>query len=209
MKRKYLFTILYAVISLLFVSCEKVDLQNEEDEKKIEEKIDEKDDKPDGDKPQDESVSSFPKEADVWNGHVVAYTEPIRDDKCECLLISLDAWRDVWSANNKSNPTMAKEIADGYVEGDLDDWAIPTLEQATKLKEIYKEDENFNKLNAQFVAQEGKELLKRDEGSKNARYLCDRGYTAFSYVSTSPTQASGATVKYRLKLVKSITISKK
>lgn len=72
-------------------------------------------------------VDEMPAPCSVWNGHVVATV----DDDGNALLLSLNEWENVSSADEEAdNPTQASVIATGYEEGNIKGWEIPTEEQA-------------------------------------------------------------------------------
>ncbi|MCQ2221501.1 MAG: FimB/Mfa2 family fimbrial subunit [Prevotella sp.] len=153
------------------------------------------------------TVTEFPKDGDVWNGHVVALADMIDSNTCNIMLISLEEWTNVYSANNAEKYSDAEDKAREYTEKGITGWRIPSKDEAKQLKEVYGTESNFTFLNKQLESCNGAQLSLTD-GSSNARYLCEDATYAFGFKSSSTISAAGATVKYHLRLIKTITAKK-
>ncbi len=149
-------------------------------------------------------VSSVPSDGDIWNGHVIAAIDQDETSATtyNAVLISLEGWTDVASANNETDPTAAVAIAEDYEEGGLSGWGIPSRSDAVLLYNIYSSDANNTVLNSNIVSCGGTGVIVTN-GSSNARYLCDEGKYTFSFRTSTISQA-GAKTKYYLRLVKYI-----
>ena len=152
------------------------------------------------------SVSSIPKAGTVLNGHVVASVSNATATSADVMLLSLAEWNKVSSAVSETNPTEASSIASEYSEYGMSGWRVPTKEEATTLKSLYG-GENLYIINNVFESAGGTVVTATEENGGNARYLCDSSKYTFTFngSSSSITQA-GATVKYRLRLVKTVRV---
>lgn len=155
----------------------------------------------------DVTVTEFPQDGEIWNGHVVALADMIDDNTCNVMLISLDEWTNVYSANSAENYSDAETLANEYSEKGLSGWKIPSKDEAKRLKDVYGIESNFTFLNKQLEACDGIPLSLTD-GSSNARYLCEDATYAFGFKSSSNILTAGATVKYHLRFIKNITAKK-
>ncbi len=128
------------------------------------------------------------------------------------LLLSLNENINVPSAYSADNPTAAIKIADSYTEGGLDGWRMPTREEAILIRTNYFDSDGESRLtslNNTIKALGGTPVTDKDDNGKNIRYLCEQATYSYSFVKSSPTTKSGATVKdYRLRLVKPISITR-
>lgn len=152
-------------------------------------------------------TTDFPTDGDIWKGHVVALADMIDDNSCNLMLISLDEWDNVYSANSEDNYEDAVTLAEEYKEDGVNGWRMPTSEEAKRLKDVYARESNFTYLNKQIEACEGIPLSLTD-GSSNARYLCENATCAFGFKSGSTISTAGAKTLYHLRLIKNITITK-
>lgn len=165
-------------------------------------------------------ASSFPKAGSIWNNHLVAYVYTtdgtgtiISDDDLDnhssvnLLLLSFNEWTDVVSAYNENNSTEAQTIADGYTEGDLSGWEIPSKFEATYLKALYHDD-SLSSLNTTITSNGGAEIVPLDSKGENQRYLCEDATYTFAWKYGSSITKAGGTVKYSLRLVNHVTITK-
>ena len=165
-------------------------------------------------------VSSFPKAGSIWNNHLVAYVYTtdgsgtiIYDDDLDnhssvnLLLLSFNEWTDVVSAYNENKATEASTIAEGYTEGDLSGWEIPSKLEATCLKSLYHDD-SLSSLNTTITSNGGTEIVPLDSKDENQRYLCEDATYTFAWKSGSSITKAGSTVKYSLRLVNHVTITK-
>lgn len=152
-------------------------------------------------------VSSFPEDGDIWNGHIVAYADST-DSECNVVLVSLKEWEGVYSQYNADHSTDAVTIASDYEEGGLTGWTIPTKDEATMLRNIYGVTSNLTILNNNITQTGGTALSVIDSSSKNVRYLCESATYTYNLKTSSSVLAAGATVKYRLRLVKELKLIK-
>lgn len=171
-------------------------------------------------------VDIIPSPCSVWQGHIVALTEPITTVPDESgtatealiTLISLYDWGNLPSALNATNPTLASTIAEGYQEYDLSDWRIPTSVQAKAFKAAYTSTQSsgsvlgvngFENLNALLLTLEASEL-HLTVGAANVRYLCEDATRTFSFVPSTTISSAGAkATNYRLRLVKTLRFRQK
>lgn len=146
----------------------------------------------------------FPSEGEIWDGHVVAFTQDVSANERYVTLISLVSWVDVYSAYHAKHPDDASTRANEYSEGGLKGWRIPTYDESETLIDLYRLEYNLSLLNEAIVALNGTRFIATDAGGNNARYLCDDARKSFTLSKTSYTQKAGATTRYRLKLVKTL-----
>ncbi len=146
----------------------------------------------------------------LWQNHIVAYVEDLNETEWSVYLLSRDEAEDMPSAySTDDDPTKALTYAAAYVEEDLTDWSIPTKEEAQMLQQSLGGN-NLIALNT-VLTQEGLPLfLDYEPGSatEKARYLCDNADKSFSMAGTTAPSKAGEKKKYRLRLVKEITVNK-
>ena len=155
------------------------------------------------------SVSAIPEPCSIWNGHVVALVSNATENEADLILMSLAEEESVKSKTS-DNPDDAESYAKAYSEAGLASWRIPTKEEATALKSGYHGD-GISPLNAALENAGGKTLTQVDSKGKNVRYLCEDALYTYSFASSSDGNSlqitkAGATVKYRLRLVKTIHV---
>lgn len=135
-------------------------------------------------------VSSLPTAGSIWNGHVVALMEGNQG-----LLISLNE-----TTGLKKTSDLAS-IATTYSEDGITGWSIPTLEQATKLCELYG-GISFTNLRSLVESLGGTTL----DFSQEPNYFYNDASSLFSFYSTLiKTAVVGTKTSYRLRLVKPVT----
>lgn len=145
-------------------------------------------------------VSALPKACSMADFWVVAALQERSDNLCVAMLVSLSDWKEVASAYSATNAQEAAMIAQGYQEYGLEDWHIPSREDANLLKKLYAVP-NLDALNQVLAQADGTPLQSLDSKDKAVRYLCNEAQHTFSFASGSITQA-GAKTLYRLRLVK-------
>ena len=134
------------------------------------------------------SVDEMPAPCSVWDGHVVATV----DDDGNALLLSLNEWENVSSADEEAdNPTQASVIATGYEEGNIKGWEIPTEEQAA----IFIESRE------KLIGAFGKKKLE------NKQHLCSNALKWYNLYSRR-VQETTKNNKYFLRLVKPVKFIK-
>lgn len=153
-----------------------------------------------------EEATTLPAELSVWKGHVVAKVLYPTETSEDLLLVSLQEYTNVSSANVEGHETDAMTLANSYVEDELSGWSIPSPFEIQQLKERYK-DENMADLNAVIESLGGTGLTVKDSNNKSVRYLCDDALQAVGFSSRSPLDKAGTSVKYSLRLVKRVHIS--
>lgn len=151
-------------------------------------------------------VTDFPEDGEIWDGHVVALADNY-GATCELMLISLKEWSEVYASTNTSHSNDAAYIAANYKEGGVTGWTIPTEDDAAFLKSVYKYESNFDILNYVLEQCSGTPLSMKD-GTSNVRYLCEGAQKAFGFSSSSTLGSAGASTKYRLRLVRHLTLRK-
>lgn len=154
-------------------------------------------------------VTAIPEACSLWQGHVVALVGNATSTEADLLLLSLADEADVKSKASTA-PDEAADFARAYSEFGLTGWRIPTKEEATALRNCYYGD-NVTAINTLLEQAGGKVLLQVDSKDKNVRYLCEDAAYTYSFATSSDGKSlqitkAGATVKYRLRLVKSIHV---
>lgn len=154
------------------------------------------------------AVSQIPRPCSVWDGHIVALVDNETTTEADLLLLSLSEEENVLSGFS-SVPNDASNIANAYSENGLTGWRMPTKEEATRLKNLYF-GSNITGLNNAIESVGGK-ALTQTEKDKNVRYLCEDATYTYSFgVSSNGNSLSvskaGESVKYRLRLVKSVHV---
>ena len=130
----------------------------------------------------------MPAPCSVWNGHVVATV----DDDGNALLLSLNEWENVSSADEEAdNPMQASVIATGYEEGNIKGWEIPTEEQAAI----------FIESRVELIGALGLKDLE------NKQHLCSNALKWYNLYSRR-VQETTKNNKYYLRLVKPVKFIK-
>lgn len=152
------------------------------------------------------TVTSFPDQGDIWNGHVVAIVDEISKNECQVMLISTKEWSGVSSAIGQ-RPNEAKEIAAQYEEKGISGWSIPNRLDANGLHNLYSYDNNRALINSALETCGGTGLIQM-YGTSTVRYLCADAEHTYSYKSANITKA-GEKATYYLRLVKYLKFVKK
>jgi len=153
------------------------------------------------------SVNSIPKPGSIVKGHVVALVSNETATSADVLLISLAEWNKVEAAASSKNPEEALDIAAEYSEEGLGGWRIPSKDEATLLKKTYG-GENLSTINNVLESADGALISATEDNGGNARYLCESANYSFTFNGeTSSITKVGATVKYRLRLVKTVRVT--
>ena len=138
-------------------------------------------------------VTSIPSSITMWNGHFVGIVTRSSDDvSANLLLLSLNEW-ETTAAN-------APTIWDGYSEGNITDWRIPTEAEMLAFSSWGK--------SANVSSLEKANVLLRNDGvslTNSGNYLCAEGSKKVVFSEESTTSTTN-TDTYRLRLVKSITV---
>ncbi|MBQ0020149.1 MAG: hypothetical protein KBT39_06445 [Bacteroidales bacterium] len=151
----------------------------------------------------------FPKPFSLWNGHVVVDTF-MYDNSVDILLLAKNE-EDRYSAANPEKPNDAWVYANSYSEYGMTGWELPDTSTARYLRDNCNLDTHlieFNSLVAQTI------VPTKNYGKENARYLCysdtatlKADYT-FAFVAGSDVRPAGKSSRYRVRLVKWITLMK-
>ena len=164
-------------------------------------------------------VKEIPAPLSVWNNHVVASVIQGESGAAILLLVSLSDYQKIPSANNKTTPEKASEIARSYSEYDLSAWRIPTEDEARLLREAFLSGidnagsdigSTVSSLNTVITSVGGDEIILVDEKGSNVRYLCSDALRTYSFKpggSYNSIKDAGATVtNYRLRLVSTVKV---
>jgi len=115
-------------------------------------------------------VDEMPAPCSVWNGHLLISLD---EETGEGLLYSKEEWSDVSSAEEgASNVLQAVNIASSYKEDDVENWSIPTKEQADAIVTI-----------AGNTPSSLCSLLGYKNIFPEKRYLCDGAHSYFNLYS--------------------------
>ncbi len=161
------------------------------------------------------TISNFPSMPPcLWEGHVLAHFTRTDADEGDFLLLSLNEWTEVPSANNAAYPTEAQHIASQYSEGDdlsnlLSGWTIPTKEEAQQLRSLYAGHATYA-LNELFDQLDLPGVATTTAKGAAIRYLCDDGEHTFSFAPEASTiSKAGTKATYHLRLVKHLHVKRK
>lgn len=150
-------------------------------------------------------VSSLPSSGSAWNGHAVALVQNATDTEEDLLLLSLAEQTDVHAPAALGYETEMSSLVSAYSEGLLSDWSVPTEAEARLLKTAYAG--NYDDFNTVLESLNGT-LLSTYSTSNNARFLCESGTKTFNFAANGSINNAGSTVKYRLRLVKTVHVKK-
>lgn len=148
-------------------------------------------------------VSSLPAPGSVWNGHIVALVENASEDEEDVLLLAKEEQINVYSPIAPNHENDMESLAAAYNEGTLTGWSVPTEAEARQLKSAYAG--NYDDLNG-LIENLGGMLISTYSTANNARFLCEGGTKTFNFAATGSINNAGATVKYRLRLVKRVHV---
>ena len=141
------------------------------------------------------NVDELPSACSVWTDpyegkHVVATI----DEEGNALLFSLKEWSDVTPEGDIS-------FVDTYTENSVAGWTIPTIEQATNLIELCRN--NYSTLRTALANAGGQELQSKD----SRRYLCEN--LSKWYDLYNKTKGNSSNTSYYLRLVKAVRFIKR
>lgn len=169
----------------------------------------EDDDEPGDDETNTETfyVDTFPVEGDFWNNHFVAIIEKqAAEETAIVTLLSKQEWTEVPSALHTETPDVAQGTAETYTEGQLENWRIPTKEEAHLMCDIVGKD--FLEItNATLEHNKLPTLSTGKIGSTGIRYLCNNAESSFVWDEYS-LAACGAKRTYHLRVVKTVKLIK-
>lgn len=138
-------------------------------------------------------VTTIPEAISIWNGHFVGVVTTSNDTEATVLLMSLEEW--------ETTATNAATVWDGYSEGNIGNWRIPTSEEMITIASWGKTENSntLDKANGKLTNEGGGTKL-----TNGAYYLCDDGAKIVKFSESKASNAGSDT--YRLRLVKSITV---
>lgn len=144
-----------------------------------------------------------------WNGHFIGAVDNVTESSADLLLLSRDEWRNVPSANNIEQPRLAQTLLDGYEEGEMSEWTIPTVDEAKAIRAAVG-NASLETTNSTLSANGFTPLSDNveDENGNNVRYLCDSGLRALAWNENTSKSVSKAGSKrtYYLRAVKRVTV---
>lgn len=153
-------------------------------------------------------VDKLPSTRSIWNGHFVAYADKAADGRsAEVVLLSLEEWTDVPSANSEDgDPDTAKKLAAAYTEHGMTGWYIPLDAEAKNIMAncggtlLAQANKAIDQAGGTALTGSGK-----DDNNNDVRYLCRDGKSSFSLKSTSGSQSSAGSARtYYLRAAKSV-----
>ena len=139
--------------------------------------------------------SELPAALSVWNNHfVMAVTTNDAQTEAELLLLALRDWE-------VSMSEIETKIAE-YEEKGLTDWRIPTEEELKSLATLLGDASVLSSINSTLGTIYGDKFST----TKSEAYFCGDA-TRFVTMKTAATGNTSASSKYRLRLVKTVTVS--
>ena len=152
-------------------------------------------------------VDAFPVEGDFWNNHFVAIIEKqAAEESAIVTLLSKQEWTEVPSALHAETPNLAQGTAETYTEGNLNNWRIPTKDEAYLMCDIIGKD--FLEITNGTLKHNDLPILSTGKiGSTGIRYLCNDAESSFVWDEYS-LAACGAKRTYHLRVVKTVKLIK-
>ena len=156
------------------------------------------------------TVDAIPTARNMWNGHYIAAIQNKTATGADLLLLSLQEWKDVASANTKKAERVieAADYAKDYTEGGITGWSIPTTGEAKLIKSNCG-GSLLNAANALLTDAGGDALTGSDKDThgNDVRYLCEDATYSYELkgVTGNITQAGG-TRTYYLRVVKIVHV---
>lgn len=145
--------------------------------------------------PSNPSTGSALTAGTVWNNHIVALVEGNT-----ATLLSTKEWK-------LSKSTDIPSDLDTYTEDDYSDWRIPTEEEANALLEKYNNSSGcLTSLNT-VLGNNGLTVLSDGKRPAEIRYLYGDKTSAISFYTNKHVGTTDDTKDYRIRLVKTITIT--
>ena len=150
-------------------------------------------------------VNSIPKVGTIWNNHLVAAVLDATTTSAELLLLSTTEWTEITSATHAETPMMANNIRTSYTEDGIEQWTIPTRDEAKLMRTAIGLD-RLSSTNAVLTANSFVPLAvgEQTDGNK-VRYLCDDATYTYAWDGTT-TSKVGTKRTYYLRLVKRIKV---
>lgn len=148
-------------------------------------------------------VNAIPEQFSIWEGHIVLDVTNNTGNTAELLLLSLTDWSKMTAASNESYS--AGSIASSYKEYDIENWSLPSEEQARHIYQIYHD---YDKEVDKTIVTANADAIKTTEGNDNIRYLCENGTKTFGFNSNRILGAGASVSTYHLRLVKTVRVVK-
>lgn len=154
------------------------------------------------------TITGLPAPGSIWQGkHIVGLLENVTEQGADLLLISLQKWDGLPSANHEGASTFVTDIATQYVEQGVSNWTIPTKEEAKALAKAYN-GASLEKLNATIKQLGGTEIYDQIERGYE-KYLCADARSTFSFKANTSIGTAGKTAyNYYLLLVKRVHVAR-
>lgn len=143
-----------------------------------------------GQPPVDPELSGLPEIGHIRNGGIVAGIENVSSAGADVLLMSLDEWIGT-----------ASDVRNIIQDAETDGWRLPTEEEAKVLHKAFS-GSSLDELNETIEGlKNGDPLLDMDK-----RYVYDHNGSiyAFGFKTSSKFLQAGSTIKYKIRLVRSV-----
>lgn len=134
--------------------------------------------------------SGLPEVGSIWNGGIVASIENANSEGADILLMSLDEWEG-----------LADKVRDIIKDEEINGWHLPMEEEAKVLHNTFS-GSSLDELNETIEGlKNGDPLLDIEK-----RYVYDNNGSiyAFGFKTSSKFLQAGSTVKYKIRLVRSV-----
>ncbi len=140
--------------------------------------------------PANPDLSGLPEIGNIWNGGIVAGIENASSTGADVLLMSLDEWGG-----------LASDVRNIIKEEEANGWYLPSEEEAKVLHDTFC-GVSLDELNETIEGlQNGDPLLDIE---KRYVYDCNGVIYAFGFKTSSKFLQAGSTVKYKIRLVRSV-----
>ncbi|MFI3295033.1 MAG: FimB/Mfa2 family fimbrial subunit [Rikenellaceae bacterium] len=147
------------------------------------------------------SVSSLPSVATLWNGHIVyAVDLGDSDDTATIWLLSVDQWSELAAAD-------AVSTAEGYSEGSLIEWEVPSGTQASALQVAVLSGDNLVAFNQLRSSLGGGDIVDSDSQNSGVWFMCEDGSNTYRFYSSGLTLGDTSSfMTYNLLLVRPVSV---
>ena len=173
-----------------------------DDEKPDEEKPD--DEKPDDEEPDEEKDdntgggSTTTEEITIYGTHSVITTDGHLLIEGQ-FYFALHEFYPVMSVF--AEPERLANYVESYSEGNLENWRIPTVEEARCLRNLFETNNINDKTYSLYWLNLALANIQGDRLDISARYLCEDGTKTFRFYPNTNITKAGSKTKYRLRLV--------
>lgn len=156
------------------------------------------------------TLTDLPAPGDLYKGSVVGAIINQSATEADILLISARIWENVASFYNEDEEWAKTEaIIDGYSENGMNEWMIPTKDEAKLLTETTLSSTLMSKINQALQKLGGDPWISSDQEDDNknqVRYLCNEGYHSYTIGKSGSQTKTGKSRSYFLRLVHQETI---